>query len=149
MPIDIRDILNRRGDLSTFVVHLTKDQIDGANARAVLDAIIAQRVLRAVTPMGWAATQAPVGAARDSQKVVCFSETPLEQIYSLVADIAGRQVRLAPYGLVFTKLAARRMGINPVWYVDMTPGRDWEIAQALDALRTAAIATGAFQDQRV
>src|SRR5437667_5968188 len=102
MPIAIRDALNRRGDLSTFVVHLTKHQpAGGLNARAVLERIIDQRVLRASTPMGWAAANAPAGAARDSQRVVCFSETPLEHIYSLAADIAGRQVRLAPYGLVF------------------------------------------------
>jgi hypothetical protein len=34
-----------------------------------------------------------------------------------------------------TKLAARRRGVNPVWYVDMTSGHDWVISPALNQLR--------------
>jgi hypothetical protein len=45
----------------------------------------------------------------------------LEHIYSMFAEIEGRQVRLEPYGVAFTKMTARRLGANPVWYVDMTP----------------------------
>jgi hypothetical protein len=30
-------------------------------------------------------------------KVVCFSETPLEHAYSVVQDIAGRQVHLSSF----------------------------------------------------
>jgi hypothetical protein len=29
------------------------------------------------------------------------------------------------FGLAFTKMTARRLGVYPVWYVDITPGHDW------------------------
>jgi hypothetical protein len=99
--------------------------------------------------MGWAADQDdPADPAKQSQRVVCFSETPLEHIYSLVADIDGRRVHLEPYGVAVTKLAARRLGVNPIWYVDMTPGQNdqWATAHAVDAIRDAAIATGDFHN---
>jgi hypothetical protein len=144
----IRDILNRRTDLSTFVVHLTREK-DGSSPRQVLDKIIKERRLRAGGPMGWAKEQDdPDDRERQSQRVVCFSETPLEHIYSLVADIDGRAVKLAPYGLAFTKLVARRMGVNPIWYVDMTPGRDWDLRNAIDELKADA-AGDAFHDHPI
>jgi hypothetical protein len=66
-----------------------------------------------------------------TQRAVCFSETPLEHIYSMFADIANRGVRLRPYGLALTKMVARRAGINRLWYVDITHGHDWKIRTAL------------------
>jgi hypothetical protein len=146
---NIRDVLNRRTDLSTFVVHLTRDT-EEQGARQALDSIISERFLRAKTPMGWARDQddsSDMGS--QSQRVVCFSETPLEHIYSLVADIWGRQIQLAPYGVAMTKMVARRRGINPIWYIDTTQGRDWLLARALDALRDEAISTGDFHNQPV
>ena len=46
-------------------------------------------------------------------------------------------MKFKPYGIALTKLAARKMGINPVWYVDRTPGQDaqWEVAQAIQTLK--------------
>lgn len=149
MAIDIRDVLNRRNDLSTFVVHLTRDCADGHTPAENLRSIIHNRRIEARRPMGWAATQDGVALDQQSQRVACFSETPLEHVYSLLADIANRQIRLSPYGLALTKLAARRLGINPVWYVDMTPGRPWEIANALDVLRAGAIGGGAFHTREL
>jgi hypothetical protein len=142
MP-SIGEVLNRRTDLSTFCVHLTR----GRTPRANLIAILANGVIEARNPMGWARDQATAlgGDAMTSQKVACFSETPLEHIYSLVASIDGRQIVLQPYGLAFTKMALRRKGGNPVWYIDETPGRDWNVAWALDALRSEAQALGASQ----
>jgi hypothetical protein len=146
MTVDIRDVLNRRSDLSTFVVHLTRDREKSAADN--LKSIIASKVLIARAPMGWASDQDGGSANEQSQRVVCFSEAPLEQIHSLVADIAGRTVRLQPYGLALTKLTARAMGANPVWYVDMTPsGRIWEASLALDEMKKRAIATKKFHEQ--
>jgi len=53
-------------------------------------------------------------------------------------------VKLANYGIAFTKDTARKKGVNPVWYVNMTPGFTWETAQALDALRDEAKASSDF-----
>ena len=63
--------------------------------------------------------------AEASQRVVCFTETPLEHIHLLTSDIDGRQIKFEPYGIALTKPIARSSGTNPVWYVDITPGHDW------------------------
>jgi hypothetical protein len=150
----IREVLSRRNDLSTFVVHLTRDieELDNEGrpffipAEQSLRWIIEQRSLKAFSPMGWAKTEdEAANAARQSQRVVCFSETPLEHIYSLVAEIEDRErdIKLEPYGLALAKLTARRSGINPVWYVDMTGGaasHGWDIVKALDRLRDGVVA---------
>jgi hypothetical protein len=81
---------------------------------------------------------------KQTYRVVCFSETPLEHIYSLVADINGRRIRLRPYGLAMTKLTARRMGISPIWYVNQTPGFDWKVTPAVNALKKRAGDEGKF-----
>jgi hypothetical protein len=143
--VAIEDLLNRRSDLSTFVVHLTRDGADGALAKDNLKAILRGLKIEARTPMGW--TGGLTGRDLDSMKVVCFSETPLEHIYSLCAAIANRRIHLSKYGVAFTKVAARQRGANPVWYVDMTPGRTWHAAAALNDLRDAAVKTGDFASQ--
>jgi hypothetical protein len=146
VAVSISDILHRRNDLSTFVVHLTRDHED-MTAKESLTSIIEDYELEARSPMGWAAAQDDPGDPEaQSQRVVAFSETPLEHIWALVADIEGRQVELRPYGVALTKFKARKLGVNPVWYVDMTPGRDWHIAAALNRLRDDAVASGDFHN---
>lgn len=144
---NIRDVLNRRNDLSTFVVHLTKGV--GTAPSDNLVSIIQTRTLEARSAMGWAKEQDDSNdQTKQSQRVVSFSETPLEHIYSLVADILGRQVNLKSYGLAFTKMAARKIGVNPVWYVDRTAGapHGWQVSNAVNQVRDAAIATGNFHE---
>jgi hypothetical protein len=142
-PVDIERLLNRRSDLSTFVVHLTKDGAGGSpTASENLAQILTAGTIEARSPMGWTGTggnRLPA-AALEAMKVVCFSETPLEHIYSLFQDIRGRGIRLSGYGLAFTRDTARGKGVNPVWYIDMTPGRDWALSPALDELRALAAA---------
>jgi len=135
--MEIEDVLNRRSDRSTFVVHFTRD-FGGRGAKENLESILRGYAIRAETPMGWIR-----GVPSDqlaAAKVVCFSETPLEHAYSLTQKINRRQVALSRYGLAFTKAVARKMGVNPIWYVDMTPGQDaqWAIAKAIDTLRDEA-----------
>jgi hypothetical protein len=137
----IGELLHRRSDLSTFVVHLTKDSQQ--TAKENLKSIIATRRLEARSSMGWAQTAQqghPAQVGAEPQSVVCFSETPLEHLYALFADIDDRDVMLRGYGLGFTKMRARRKGINPVWYVDRSAGADhqWRVASALDRLTAYA-----------
>jgi hypothetical protein len=90
--------------------------------------------------MGWAKDQDdPNDAAKQTQRVVCFSETPLEHVNLMCGEIEGRTIAMEPYGVALTKLKARKLGINPVWYIDMTPGRDWKLSPTLDHLRDAAV----------
>jgi hypothetical protein len=158
--VRIRDVLSRRSDLSTFLVHLTRDfdeVIDDGHvytmtARESLGQIIESRRLIAVTPMGFAAEQDdPADPAKQTQRTVCFSETPLEHTWAMFEQIDDRQrnIKLQPYGLALTKVLARRHAVNPVWYVDMTPaGHQW-LAHDVWALRDAAVATGDFHNQPI
>ena len=63
--------------------------------------------------------------SRKLDRVVCFSETPLEHVWMMCEEIEGRSNGFSPYGVAFTKAWARTRGINPVWYLDITPGHDW------------------------
>lgn len=133
LALRLRKILSRRSDLSTFVVHLTRDWEEPGEylmpAAICLEEIIRERLLRAVTPMGWARDQDdPNDAESQTQRVVAFSETPLEHTWAMFEEIEDREraIELQPYGLAMTKVIARRLGVNPVWYVDMTPsGHPW------------------------
>jgi Putative abortive phage resistance protein AbiGi, antitoxin len=141
---DIRTILHRRTDLSTFVVHLTRKRDDTYSALDALVDIAKYNRLEARTAMGWAKLQDdPADPTRQSQRVVCFSETPLEHVHLMCGPIDNRAIALEPYGIALTKLKARKLGINPIWYVDMTTGQgdshEWHLAKTLNGLRDAAI----------
>ena len=132
---EISELIHRRTDLSTFVIHWTRDY-NSVLARHNLVSILRDERILARNPMGAAVKtlkEHPESGERetalDSQRVVCFTEAPLEQAWGFVSHIRGRQVQFRPYGLAFTKRRARRLGINPVWYVDMTRGggHDWLI----------------------
>lgn len=49
--------------------------------------------------------------------MVCFTETPVDQIEALVQPLIGRAKQLEPYGLVFKKDYIRQQEGNPVFYV--------------------------------
>jgi len=125
MPEDIVPLLHRRTDLSTFLIHLTRDHQQAAARDNLLSILIAGRI-EARSCYGAAAVRAsqdPDVAA--TQRCVCFSEAPLEQAWMLTREIAGRGVALSQYGVVFTKSYGRKRGANPVWYQDITPGHYW------------------------
>jgi len=119
MAEDIVDLLHRRGDLSTFLVHLTRSRDD-------LLAILTSRTLEARTPYGMLKTRALQNQTlAASQRCVCLTETPLEHTWMMCKEIENRAHQFSLYGLAFSKVWARREGANPVWYVDITPGHDW------------------------
>lgn len=130
-PQEIEDLLHRRGDLSTFLVHLTRD--GAQSARQNLLAILREQKMEARSAFGPAAEVLRGTKHEDSQKAVCFTETPLEHTWMMCQPITGRTIKLAGYGLAFAKDWARRKGANPVWYMDITPGHDW-LTHAADAL---------------
>jgi hypothetical protein len=60
-------------------------------ARDNLAQIIAGRTLRAFTPMRFATDQDdPADAAKQSQRTVCFTETPLEHTWAMFEHIEDR-----------------------------------------------------------
>src|ERR1700694_1087426 len=147
--LSIREVLNRRADLSTFVVHLTRDT-GGQAADLNLVSIISEQRLKAGSRMGWASQVADDSGDPDkrTQRAVSFTETPLEHIYSHFAPIEGRHLQFKPYGVAFTKMQARSLLVNPVLYVGSTWGKSWKLATALDELRSAAIKVG-FHDSPI
>lgn len=121
--IEIREMISRRADLSTFLVHLTRD-LGTKTAKQNLTRILRTKILEARNPFGPAKN---VGGKKDrqSQRCVSFTEVPLIYVHCLTGEIPKRQICLSPYGLAFTKLRAREKGVNPVWYVDITPGHEF------------------------
>ncbi len=144
---EIEELLQRRTDLSTFVVHFTRDYED-LSARIRLLLILMDGRIRAGRVMGMAAAQATQqkqshAAFYESQQVVCFTETPLEHAWMMCSTIEARQMSFAPYGLAFTRSWARTQRVNPVWYLDITPGHDW-LTNPINRMVDAAIAAGEF-----
>lgn len=147
MP-SIEELLHRRTDLSTFLVHFTRET-DAApgSARDKLLNILRTRRLQARSAYGMAtelAARFPEVAA--TQKVVCFTETPLEHAWMMCQEIdERRRVQFDGHGVAFTKTFARRKGVNPVWYLDMTPsGHDW-LTEPIRELVGQAVADATWQ----
>lgn len=134
----IEDLLHRRNDLSTFLVHLTRDQ-PAHSARDNLLDILGEQVIEARSAMGLGSRYWPIDVEFErTQMTVCFTETPLEHVWMMSEEIGGRSVQMKPYGVVFTKSWARRKGVNPVMYVDITPGHDWLTTPINQMLEAAA-----------
>jgi hypothetical protein len=139
--------------LSTFLVHLSRDSTGGASARENLEAILRLRKLEARSPFGHAVSKLnSKGKSTDSQKCVCFTETPLEHV-SLLGEIEGRRYDFKPYGVAITKMQGRRNGVNPVWYLDMTSGsgigHEWRTKAVDELLEQALDSKQPFDQQPV
>lgn len=115
----IQEVLALRTDLSTFLVHLTKES-DTQTAADRLRNIVRDRTLRAGDFMPPLSTS--LGLPPDSQRVVCFTETPLHLVSLLLGTIGQRNNTYSPYGLAITKRGGRLNGVNPVWYLDTSSG---------------------------
>ena len=143
MAPQIEDILRRRTDLSTFLVHLTRSH-KGVSAKERLKTILKEECLRKGAPMGHAhRALAEAGVSVRSQRCVCFTETPLEHVCLLLEEIEGRECQFEPYGIAITKKQGRSEGVNPVWYVDITPGHRW-LSNSINDMVDEAIRSGNF-----
>lgn len=130
----IEDLLQRRTDVSTFLVHLTRAS-ETSTARQNLVAMITggddgRSAIEARSAFGLGRDYDKHLGHIATQKAVCFTETPLEHIWMMLETIEGRTVHFEPWGLATTKTAARKAGCSPVWYTnksaanwDRNPGR--------------------------
>jgi hypothetical protein len=147
-PKNIRGVLYRRSDLSTFVVHLTRDE-EHKSAKDKLKSITRDWTIRAKSPFGAAVkTLNAKQMSTNSQECVCFTETPLEYIHLMTAEIIERDYTFKNYGIAMTKKMARKNGVNPVWYTDITPGHDW-LMKPINALIDEAVKSGNFCDSEI
>jgi hypothetical protein len=71
----------------------------------------------------------------------------LEYTYLMVQAIDGRRFEFGPYGIAVTKKMGRLAGVNPVWYLDITPGHDW-LTKNLDDLAEQYM-RGGFKDSNL
>jgi hypothetical protein len=116
--------------LSTFIAHFTRDQ-GATKAKDNLVNILKYGRIQARSVYGMASDlAAEVPEIAETQRVVCFTETPLEHAWMMNRPIEDRQISLTGFGLAFTKTFARKHSVNPVWYLDITPGgpgrpRNW------------------------
>jgi len=135
---DVNDILYFRGDISPFLVHLTRT-LDSMSAKKRLRRIIETRKLVAGSTLVSHATYGYHIGKLDAEAkhrlfaAVCFTETPLNEMHCLL-DIAGREVDLASYGLVFHKDRLMTRGVSPVLYLNNTGGNKDAIVRGLDKL---------------
>ncbi len=136
----IRNILYFRGDISPFLIHLTKSaEVAGRELPAdfVLNHIISLRRL--------AAGENPISDARfgiegenaeqlrsEYCRAVSFTETPLSEIHCLLEILERKKgYQLEPYGLVFLKDKLRKKGVSPVLYLNNENGDKVEVVKAL------------------
>ena len=111
MSRSIREVLSSRSDFSPFLVHLTRGNGDQPrerrrSARRKLSRMLRAGVVRARNPHGVLARhfndfrrQVPALYLR----AFCLTDTPPEQLPTLIGEIWGRRDRLDSYGLVFSK----------------------------------------------
>jgi hypothetical protein len=118
------EFLDGKRDYSPYLVHLTKDAVNeegylDADAQDALDSILEQKILYACNHFFPYSknlnNQKP--SVIDKFRVVCFTETPIDQIGVILYKSIKRKFNPEPYGLVFTKEYIREKGGNPVFYV--------------------------------
>jgi len=123
-PISGEELRDKKRDYSPFLIHLTKDNLDPignlcASAKDVLDTILCEKLLKAFNHFCLFSPnleESQNTSLEDKFKVVCFTETPIDQINVLLTEVIGRIFKPAPYGLVFKKEYISRQEGNPVFY---------------------------------
>lgn len=135
---NIDDILLFRGDLSPFLVHLTKTKGDEP-AGVVLEKIIREhRILPGSSLVSDIRFGGFTQHMSDKDKrmyfgAACFTETPLDEIHCLL-DVNYRQINLEPYGLVFLKDRLSTQDVSPVLYLNNETGNKSPVAKDLFGL---------------
>ncbi len=92
-------------DMSDYLVHFTKQTPDQTAYNAMMS-ILYNRRLEARSPFGFVREKAP---DPETQKAVCFSETPLH----LLGRLADHR---SEFGIVFRKDYVLQNGGNPILY---------------------------------
>lgn len=100
------------------------------DAKQNLISILNSKNLEARSPFSYFKFKVPIqrsnGSVANSNSLVkrqwlhsvCFTETPLNQVFVQCQPIPGRKLHFQPYGLAFYETAVRRCGGNPVFYFE-------------------------------
>jgi hypothetical protein len=110
-----------RKDFSRFLVHLTRNT-RGIKAEENLINMLDHRKIEA---RNFHCLFGPkikkmelTKKLKKSFKTVCFTETPLDQIFKLTVEDFPRRIKLRPYGLVFWRDVLLEKGANPAIYIN-------------------------------
>lgn len=128
----IDEVRQLRGDLSTWLVHLTKNNlfIDSSgrptwvSAKDCLEKIVSSDVVKALKPIGQFNYQKWYSKVNPNDlKAVSFTETPLNEIF-LFVGIKYKALQFSSYGLVFNReeLARSPSYAAPVLYFSQPEG---------------------------
>ena len=123
-PIYREQFLDEKRDYSDLLVHLTRES-EERSAKEILMTILDERTLRAfnhfcIFDKNLKSTSCDIlNTYKSKFNVVCFTETPVDQIEAVVQPLIGRAKQLEPYGLVFKKDYIRQQEGNPVFYVTL------------------------------
>lgn len=117
--LSIDELLDKKRDFSPFVVHLTRDDYM-LPAKDILHHILTEKRLRACNHFCLFSPklkESNDASLENKFKVVCFTETPIDQMEILTYPVKERRIKFDPYGLVFQKRYIKKKGGNPVFYV--------------------------------
>ena len=156
MSISKQDIKELRGDLSPFLIHLTRngnykcwadiygldrDDRRALDAKSSLEMILQNKKIEARSPFGYFNYKVPWNNLNQDSKIkrswlrsVCFTETPVDYVYVQCEEIESRQFNFAPYGLAFFENSVLREGGNPVIYFNSKDERirkTWDLIPIL------------------
>lgn len=138
----IKKVYQNRTDLSTFLVHLTKDQGDGVTAKQTFETILGTtpHKIIAKSPVGLFCKHASENNFPDQSqkdcfnnflKVICLTESPLDQIKHFIGKDFERDnstIKYSEYGFVFTREFIQQKGGNPCFYVCTQDTRNMQSA---------------------
>lgn len=130
---DISKVLELRNDLSSFLVHLTRDTDKGSAKDNLISILKTRTILYGDEPFSDARFGYPVdkvGRKRFYFSAISFTETPLGEVHNLL-EISGRRKQLQPYGLVFLKGTLKEKGVSPVFYINNLTGDKDGLVEAL------------------
>ncbi len=157
------EVLAGRGDLSPFLVHLTRtgsvklwsdiykdlgsNDVRIIDAKTCLERIIEKSVVKAISPFGYFQYKVPLArhgrpvkneyskVQRSWLRSVCLTETPIDHVHFQMSPIEGRNLAFQPYGLAFWESSIRRCGGNPIFYFDT---KNTNLTKSLDDLAISA-----------
>jgi hypothetical protein len=116
----IEDILKFRGDISPFLVHLTR-RTEEMTAAEILRKIIGDKRIAPgaalVSDLRFGGIDIPTSERPRYFGATCFTETPLSEVHCLF-DISYRTVNLESYGLVLLKQNLLAQEVSPVFYLN-------------------------------
>lgn len=115
IPKIIKEILKSRPDLSSDLIHLTREY-DGHQAKDNLISILNSGTIEARNVDFYLHKDLPSEWSSDF-KVLSLTETPLNQIKNIININFKRKIRLEPFGLVFLKSDLLKVGAAPVQYL--------------------------------